>query len=162
MNRKKGFTLIEMLIYMGLVAAFLVILSSLFTAILETQLDTQSRSALDQGGQYLLNRLSYDIRRADSVTVPASIGNTGQQLTLMIDGVAYSYFLANQKVQLTVGSSTYTITPFDLLISGFTVVRRGNSSGKPVIDISLSLTSLTTSLSEQPQIKDLNTSFQIR
>jgi hypothetical protein len=147
---------------MGLVAAFLVILSGLFTAILETQLDTQSRSALDQGGQYLLNRLSYDIRRADSITLPASIGNTGQQLSLVIDGVTYSYFLANQKLQLTVGASTYTITPFDLWVSGFTVARRGNAGGKPVIDVSLSLTSLTTSLGEEPQIKDLHTSFQTR
>jgi len=58
---KRGFTLIEILIYMGLMAALIIVLTNVFVTVLETQLESSSTSVVEIDGRYLLSRLIYDI-----------------------------------------------------------------------------------------------------
>jgi prepilin-type N-terminal cleavage/methylation domain-containing protein len=71
---KKGFTLVEMLIYMGLLTIFLAVIGNIFFSIIDLQLESQATSSVSESGRYLLSRISYDVRRAQSITTPASPG----------------------------------------------------------------------------------------
>ncbi|KKU28482.1 MAG: hypothetical protein UX80_C0003G0029 [Candidatus Amesbacteria bacterium GW2011_GWA2_47_11b] len=57
---KKAFTLIELLIYMGLVGLFLVVLTNMLATILETQEESAAASLVDIDGRYILSRIAYD------------------------------------------------------------------------------------------------------
>jgi type II secretory pathway component PulJ len=90
--KKRGFTLPELLVYCGLLAILLVVITNVFMSILNLQLETETVSGQAQDGQYILSRLSYDLRRASSVTSPA-LGGTSASLSVIIDGVSYQYGL---------------------------------------------------------------------
>ena len=83
---KKAFTLIELLIFMGILAALLGILSQILASALAVQVESQTASSVHSDGRYLLSRLTYDVRRASNITSPASAGLTSPTLTLTISG----------------------------------------------------------------------------
>ena len=86
-----GFTLVEMLLYMGLLSILLLIFANIFTTILETQLSSQSTASVTQDGRFIYSRLIYDINRAQSVSLPATLGAVSPALQMQINGSAYLY-----------------------------------------------------------------------
>ena len=159
---KRGLTIIESMIYLGLVSVFLVVLTGLFVSIIEAQLEQSAGSAVDQDGQYLLARLNSDIRRAQSITSPATLGETAYSLSLNIGGVIYTYSLDAQKLQLTVSGNSYPLNSYGSNTSGFSVTRLGYATGKPTVGIDFSLTSTTVSLHQQPQNRSYHTTVGLR
>lgn len=97
MKKDKGVTVVELLVYLGLLGIFLVILLDVFTTTINFKLKSESTSALNMDSRYILSKLSYDIYNADSFTVPS---NT--QLNLVKSGV----------------TSTYTISSGNLVLNG--------------------------------------------
>src|SRR5258708_14824797 len=69
---ERGFTLVEMLIYMGIFSLMLIALTQIFTSIIDVQLESQSNGSVSQDGQYILSRLSYDISRAQDIATPSA------------------------------------------------------------------------------------------
>ena len=129
---KHGFTLVELLIYMGLMAAFLTVLTSIFLSALDVQTQSEATSSVEDDGRYILSRLVYDIHRASSVTVPASNGQTANSLSLNVG----TYTLSGGKLQIN-GSDN--LNSYATTLSSFSVTRLGNSGGKPTLTISFSL-----------------------
>ncbi len=84
---KAGFSVVEMLIYMGVSAIFLVTLTNLFVLIANLRLESEATSAVEQDGQYLLGRIAYDVARSHSIISPA-LGSQGN--TLQTDLFTYS------------------------------------------------------------------------
>ena len=79
-TNQKGFTLIELIIFMGLFSIIITILTSLFAATVQQQMSTQALSSSESDAAYLLARLEYDIDRATSVNEPFAIGETSSNL----------------------------------------------------------------------------------
>src|SRR5258706_11621238 len=77
-----GFTLIEMMITMGLLSIFLIVLATLFTASIDVQTRSRTYSAVTNDSRFLLARLDYDITRASAVTTPAALGASASSLVL--------------------------------------------------------------------------------
>ena len=69
---KRAFTIIELLIYMGLLAGLITILGTVLSQVIDVQLESQAISAVEQDGRFILARLNYDLHRVASVTTPAS------------------------------------------------------------------------------------------
>src|SRR5260221_6706185 len=65
-----GFTMVELLLYMGIFSILLVVLIQLFTSILSLHLEPQATSSVDQDGAAILSRLSYDIHKSASISSP--------------------------------------------------------------------------------------------
>ncbi len=98
-NCPRGFTLIEILIFMGIFSILILSMFQLLTSILDVQLESQSTSSVSQDGRYILNRLTYDIKKATIVTSP-TLGSQGQSL-LISDGVTnYTYNLSDGNLVL--------------------------------------------------------------
>jgi hypothetical protein len=159
---KRGFTIMEMLLYMGIISVFLLVLSGVLIAVLDTQLQSNSASSVDQGGQYLLVRLQYDVRRAQSIITPAAIGSTADSLSLNIGGVTYAFSVNSGVLSTTFGGKSYALSPYDVSISNFTITRIGNTGGKNSLRIGFSVTSNTVSTTQKSQVRNYQTTIDLR
>jgi hypothetical protein len=161
-SMKKGFTIVELVIYMGLMATFLVIMGGIFFSILDLQLESKASSDVQQDGQFILSRLGYDIRRATAVTVPAVAGQTGTSLTLTIGGASFAYAVVGGDLQMTTGGVTSNLTSFGSEISNFSIMRLGNVGGLPSLKIGFTLSSRDTTLRQAKEIKSYEETLTLR
>ena len=140
-SKRKGFTLIEMLLFMAIVSFLLIMLTSIFTASLNVQKESEATSNVQQDGSYLISRLAYDTARAQSITIPSSLGTQTNNLQLVIDGTNYTYALNNGTLTITDNIGTDQLNNFDTTVSDLTFKRLGNSGGKNTIQINFRVSS---------------------
>jgi type II secretory pathway pseudopilin PulG len=143
---KRGTTLIELVIYMGLLSILLLILTQTFTTIIQTRLDTESTSSVQQDGNYLISRFMYDISRAQAISTPSTFG-TGSSLVINIGGTNYTYTLSNGKLQLTNSNGTNDLNSYDTTVSNLQFTRIGNGitpQTSDTIKVNFTLTSIVT------------------
>lgn len=159
--KNKGFSLIELLLYMGLFSIFLITLTQIFSSALELKLESESTSTVQQDSRYILERLSYDINRADSITTPATIGTQGQLLSLVISGQTYSYTLSGNNFTLTNPSGTFQLNGFNTRVTNLSFLRVGNSGGKNSVRITYTINSLTNQ-KKGIETKTIQTTLGIR
>lgn len=138
---RRGFTLIEFLIYVALLGIFLGVLTNILVTTLETLTESAQQSIVDIDAKYILGRLAYDVGRATSMTVSSG--------TLTLD--VGTYTLANGNLLL--GSDR--LNSFDSQVSNFVTTRIGNGTGKDTVKISFDLTSGN-------EIKSLTTTVGLR
>lgn len=143
-----GFTLIELVLYFGLLSIFIVIMSQMFTAIMDVKLESASTSSVQQDATYLKARLSYDIRRAANILSPA-VGQSASSLSLDIveNGTdkTYTYQLDGSVLTLSDGTNTDTLVSSESAVTQFLVTRVGNSGtitgARDTVDVQLTVTS---------------------
>src|SRR5688572_12402979 len=96
-----GFTLVELLITMGLLSIFMLVITDIFAAVVDVRTESEATSAVSEDSRFLLARLSYDVQRASAVTTPAALGGASGTLGLTIGGVAHTYAVSGGNLQLT-------------------------------------------------------------
>lgn len=162
-NKKsqKGFTLIELILFMGLFSIILLVLTTLFGEIVQKQLELQSMSDVESDGAYIFSRLEYDIARADNVVFPVSSGETQSSLVLDMNGTDYTYEIVGNKLQLTAGAEIFDLNNPRTQISGLTFQRLGNPGGTPSVKVGLTVGSLTQEASDQRSTQ-IESSFGLR
>ncbi len=106
---RSGFTLVELLLYMGLFSALMMVILEIFITTLEVESRAWSDSVVSQDGQYILARLTYDIRRADQILEPVDFGSPAQTLRLDVDGAEVSYQLTGEELTITDSTGTYQL-----------------------------------------------------
>ena len=130
-TRQKGFLLIELIIYMGLLMILLAIMSDVFVATLNVKLESDTTSAVQQDGSYIMSRIAYDVRRSTGIITPA-LGQSGTTLSLDIveNGVhkTYQYVWANNALTLSDGLSTDSLHGNNSRVTQFSVTHVGNSA----------------------------------
>lgn len=145
LSRISGFSLVELLISMGLLSILLVTITSIFTSSLEAQLRSQATSSRQEDAQYILSRLYYEVNQATAITSPATIGQQTNAVTLTINGQAWTYSLSNGNVILTNPSGTFQMNSYLTTVTQFDVIRVGNVGGKAGFKLSLTVGSRITS-----------------
>jgi hypothetical protein len=149
-----GFTLVEMLVYIGVAAVFMGLLTRILISVLNIQLETSAASAVQTDSLYLISRLTYDIRRADAIVVPAARGVTGDSITLREGGADQVYSVSDGVLLLSGSSGSDRLTGIDTRISRFSVTRIGNLSGQDTLQVQFTLTGVAGSQSTSPQTLD--------
>lgn len=144
-NSYVGVTLLELLIYMGLLTIFLTVLTSIFTSTIDVQLSSQGISSVQQDGRFALARIMYDLHKADSITAPASLGSTSNTLTFLVDSTTYTYSTSSGNLILSDGTYTSQINGHNTSISNFSVTRLGNNTptAQHTMRVSFTVTSKT-------------------
>ena len=148
MKKQKAFTLVELIIYMGIMAIFLTVLTSIFLSVLDVQLQSEATSAVQTDSRYILSRLVYDIHRASSITIPAASGQTANSLVLDVA----SFASVGENLQI---NGTDNLNSFATSLTNFSVTRLGNPSGKHTLTINFTLT-------DRSEIKDYQISVGLR
>lgn len=159
--KKKGFTIVEMLIYMGLLSVLLVSMTALFSSIIDSRLEAESKSAVEQDGDYLLARMFYDISRADTITTPATSGSSSSSLLLVIGGITYTYQIASNKLQLTNNLGSNILNGESSNISNLSFTRNGLVGSSSTVTMSFTLTS-STSANKGYETKNFSTTVGLR
>lgn len=147
----------ELTLYMGLLLILLAILSQVFTASIETHVESQQYSSVQHDGRFILNRIAYDIRQSSSVTTPAALGGQGSTLALVIGGTTYTYSVTNGNLLV----NGVRLNGYDTIISNFTARRLGNTSGKPTVRFGYTVTGRTT-YNGQTEVKSYQTTVGLR
>jgi len=158
---KKGVTLIEILLYMGILSIFLVVLTDIFVSILSVRSESEASSTIEQDGKYLLSRLSYDISRADSVSSPTAIGQTNNLLTLVIGPENYTYSTSGDNFTLSNDQGINFLNGSETIISDIQFTRIGNASvvgTKDNIKLQFTLTG-RTQRNSGPEVKTFTTTI---
>jgi Tfp pilus assembly protein PilW len=125
-KNRKGTTLVELLIYMALLAILLVTLTDMLVAILNIKVESEATSNVEQDGRYVIERLVYDIRKADAINSP-SLGGTSSSLSITVDGGTYSYAVSGDYLQLANTYGTNNLNGNTSVISNTSFKRLGNS-----------------------------------
>ena len=158
---QKGTTLVELLIYLGLVTVLLAVLTQIFVGILDVQLSSSSVSVVEQDSRFILSRLAYDIERADTISIPGTVGTQSNNLQMMINGISYSYTISNGNLVLSRLSNNYALNSFDTSISNVTFKRVGNGVNNDTIQMSFT-TKSDIVVNDQYETKIINTTFGMR
>jgi type II secretory pathway pseudopilin PulG len=140
----KGFTLIELVLYMGILVLLITVLSTILTAIVDVQLNSNSTSSVDQDGNYLLAKLTHDVASSSAVLVPANPGNQTSTLQLTINSINYTYSLNSSNNLQVVNSSTNetnVLNSYNTSVSGLTFTRIGSGGSGDTVQVTYSITS---------------------
>lgn len=145
---QKGMTIVEMLMYMAIFAILMTVLTQIFTSSLDVQLESKSTSSVQQDGQYMLSRLSYDLKRAQSVSIPANFGQPTGALQISIDGTTYTYSTdLNDNFTITNDQGTNNLNSTGTTVTNVSFLRIGNPGGKSTIQITYQVNSTTQQVS---------------
>lgn len=153
---KKGFTLVEMLLYLGLSALFIVIITEVLVATVDTKMDSQAFSYLESDYRYLALKLSRDINSASSISAPATTGQAAGTLTLVINGQNNTYTVSSNNLTLTNNNGVNKLNSSEIYVKNFQVTRLG-TSGK-YVKVTINLESKTR---VQNKIKSKVLSFTV-
>lgn len=134
-------TLIELPIYMGLLTIFLLIFSTIISSTLDVFLRASTTGSVTQDGRYIYTRFLYDVGRAQSIEVPANLGDTGTTLTLTISGAQLTYSLTGSILFLTDANGTVALHGQDTKITSLQFTRVGNAGGKHTIRMNFTIAS---------------------
>jgi Tfp pilus assembly protein PilW len=160
--RHRGFTIIELLIYTGLVAVFLVGIMNMFLTTLDVQLESQASTSVDLDGRFIMARLNYDLHRASQITAPANIGDTSASLSFVVDGNTYIYNQAGQNLELSISGQSGILNSYGSVVPVFSVTRVGYADGIPSVLINLTLQSTTVLQDHTPQSRSYQTAVTLR
>lgn len=139
--RKKGVTIIELVIYMSILSVLLLFFTDMFATLVNKQLETESLSNVQQDANYLLSRFTYDFARASSVSSPASPGAPVGSLQLVIDTIPYSFTLSSGNVIEEHSGNQYNLNSSETTISNLSFQRLGIGNTKDVVQIKFDITS---------------------
>ncbi|OGH17861.1 MAG: hypothetical protein A3C22_03295 [Candidatus Levybacteria bacterium RIFCSPHIGHO2_02_FULL_37_10] len=163
-SSQKGVSMIELILYMGILAVMLTILTSIFVSALDVQSESQTTSSVEQDGNYILSRLAYDIHRAQSINIPSYNGlPTIDNFQIVIDGVNYTYSVdGNNDLILVNNSGQNNLNNYGSSISDLSAQRLGNAGGvENTLRINFTVTSRTKRISGF-ETKNFETNLSLR
>lgn len=141
-NKGAGFTLVELLLYMGIFTIFLAITLQLFGSIFDVQLESEAVSSVSSDGKYIIERFSYDVNQATSVSDPISFGSSNPTLSFVSNGQNLTYSLSNG--DLILANSTEgtmdQLNSHETSVTDLSFVRL-DGAGKDALQITFTLTS---------------------
>jgi hypothetical protein len=158
---RRGFTIVELIIYAGILTMFLYVLTSIFTEVLDMQLESETESAVIQDSRYILSRFSYDISRASAIVTPIALGDQTSTLVITIGGVNNTYAVVNGNLVFTDVTGSGSVNSFGTTVSGLSFLRYGNVNGKNGVRIAFTLTS-TTQRTMGPQTRSYQATIGLR
>jgi hypothetical protein len=92
MKNKKGLTLVEMIIYCGLLTIILGLTANLFTQIASYRVNQGVDNALFANSSLIFDKISDDVKKAQSIETPADI-NYSDTLSMTLDEGTVNYIV---------------------------------------------------------------------
>ena len=162
-KEKKGFTLIELILYLGLFSIFLTIVLQLFSSIFDIQIESEATSSVGTDGKYIIQRFTHDVNSASSISIPASYGVSENSLTMVIDGETIIYSLNGDNLQLanqTLGTADQ-LNSSETSVSSLTFLRL-DGGGEDSVRVSFTLTSDATRRGVGSEVESFQTTAGTR
>lgn len=126
-----GFTLVELIIVMGMTSIFVVVLTDIFVSLTATKIESESTAAVVEDGRFIMSRLAYDIERADAVVAPENLNVGTSNITSSSATITWQTAVAStSQVEYGTTTSYGTTSALDSsLVTSHSVNLTGLSSG---------------------------------
>lgn len=161
--RGAGFTLVELLLYMGILSMLLIMLLQIFASIFDVQFESKGASSVTEDSLFIQNRLNYDASRTKSVIAPL-LGQSSESLSLLINDAVYTYSVTGGNLNLssTVSGALGQLNSEDTTVSA-TFTRLSDTGGKnhDTVTVSFTLTSKTVKRGI-PSVENFKTTIGLR
>jgi|SRR3989344_3121640 len=141
MKNQKGATIIEIIIYSLLSISLILVLTDVFSSLLEKSKESVSFSEVESDGKFISQKLLNHLPAASSVSIPANLGDLASTLSFTANGSSYSYYLSNSDLYLNENGTANKLNSYGTQVSNLTIQKLGNSGGKPVLKIGFNLKS---------------------
>ncbi|HUC01492.1 MAG TPA: prepilin-type N-terminal cleavage/methylation domain-containing protein [Candidatus Paceibacterota bacterium] len=147
---KRGFTLVEMLIAIGLFTIIVVSLIAILTVVVQVQVRSSSAAAVDQESQFLLQKLQYYIGTASIVDIVTSTPTSTLKLQVASSSLDPTYItLASGTVYLQQASGTLqALTSNRVTVSNLSFTRQSNPPGHDLVSISYAMSYNTVNVKQ--------------
>lgn len=161
-NVSSGFTLIEMVLSLGILSILLAVLSGIFGSIIDTQLSSKVLSSVDQDGRFILAKLNNNMLNSSAIVSPSSPGSSNSAvLKKSSDSLNYTYSLNNGDLQVSSSGGTLNLNSVDSNISNVTFTRIGLGDSNDTLQIKFTVNSKTV-LKGQPNTQTFQTTLGLQ
>lgn len=129
-RHQKGFSLLELLVYIGILALMSVILSTAFVSLTRGRAQSTARSDVESNARFVLERITQDISAASSVTSP-TLAAASSTLSIVSSGSTIVYDVAAGILRRTEGAGAaerLTSTAISVETPTFTRIENYNST----------------------------------
>jgi Tfp pilus assembly protein PilW len=144
-NKQSGYTLIELLLYVGLIGILLSAITALFGVSVDARVKNQTISEVNEQGIYALDYMAQVIRNGTTVSSPVA-GSTGSSLTVTVPTASISptiFSVTSGVLQVKKGTATaVALTNSKVKVDTFNVVNVTRSGTSSIIQISLTISRL--------------------
>ena len=140
---KNGFSLIEMVVYMGVFSVIMLILTNLFINTLDLKVKNEANSTVSQDGRFVLSKIMNDINNANSVSYP-SLGSSASSLNFVLYGTAQTYQLNNGNLELINNYGTSVLNSVGSKVTNLVFTRLGNAGGRNSVQVQFTLESISS------------------
>lgn len=145
LKKIQGATLIELVVYLALFSIVLLISIDLMVMSSETGAESSAKNSLNQDSNFILNRMEYDMQRAESIFAPTAPSQVTNYLWLTIGGQDYVYFVNLNKVQLYINGTWHDLSSsFVTAPSAMRFENVGTATTKSTIKAKITLRSTDT------------------
>lgn len=140
---KKGFTLIEMILYVASSALILFAFGSFVFTTLNARIKNATILEVEQQGQFVLSTITQYLRNAENITSPTA-GNTAVELELDVIDLQSdptTFGISNNVIQVSEGGATaVSLTSSTVTASALSFVNATRSRSPGSVQISFTLT----------------------
>lgn len=162
MVKKSGFSLIELIVVIGLISLLTLAISSIMLTSVMTSTRIRTTTKVKQAGNYALGQIQGMIRNTKEVSLCDSTEHSLEIINP--DGgitTIYSAEDTNGTLRIASGSATY-LTPATTLVSGFTLTCAPDDVDPKLVKVAFDLQDNTTETSAQNPILHFETSVNLR
>lgn len=106
---KRGFSLLELLIYIALLSGLMVVISSAFISLSKGRGQSDARSEVNAAIRFVNERLKQDLKNATSITTPI-LGTASSTLEMVTPGLTIKYDTLAGQLRRTEGTGLATTT----------------------------------------------------
>ncbi len=157
-NNQQAFTLIEILLYVTIIAIVTIILTRSIITFSQGQGKVEARTQVNSGIRFALEKIHQDIRSATSVSTPTA-GGTSTSLVMDIGGSNVTYCVVSNQVRRAgsgsaCNSGSPVVTPSELNVTNLSFSRLDNTNtilSKTTVSIQTSITASYNSSSPNYQ-----------
>lgn len=107
MNKKNGFTLVEIIVVVAILAIIMVSIISVVVSILKAQNQTKSHTKVVSGGNIILNELKKNLANSDKATIVCGEDNSLVTFTNNFDGNTTTISCNSGKVASSSAKTVY-------------------------------------------------------
>jgi len=140
--KKPGFTLIEFLIYISIVAGILVLMIGFFWNIIFGNIKENSYQEIQQNGRFAMTKMTQEIKKAKSIIFPLP-GSSSNLLSLEMANPNLNptvFGLQNGKLRITQGvSGPYFLTTDRVIISNLQFINLSYENTPGTIQIEMKI-----------------------
>jgi len=126
-DNKIGFTLVELIIYMGLFATVLLLITGFLWMIILGNIKEAAYQEVQQNSRFAMTKIEQEIKKAVGINSPIPGSSSNTLILRMADSSLTSFDISGGKLRMTKGINSYYLTTDQVIINNNSLQFTNNS-----------------------------------